>query len=388
MRILIYYYYYAFFVSLKLAQVTPYFYPHVGGVESMVLELSKRFIERKHSVTVLTSLLPDTKEHEFLDGIEIVRFKPRFTAYKTPVTPELSKNIRGYDLVNAHTPPPLHAYYASIACKNRKIPLVLTYHCDPEIPSLLGKLIVSAYSRTLGSYTLRAAAKIIATTTSYAATSRTLWKYPTVVIPSAVDTERFKPDPTACKRIRSSLGLSNDEFVALFVGRLVAHKGLEYLINSAKYTTAKYIIVGAGELRRKLESQVRRENLEARVIFAGKVADEELSDYYNACNVFVLPSIARLEALGLVILEAMACGKPVIVSNLPGVRELVSTGEEGLVVEPMNEKLLVEKINFLAQHPDLCRELGEKCRKKAVSELGWDKIVDQVEKVYFEVAKK
>ncbi|MDI6855318.1 MAG: glycosyltransferase family 4 protein [Candidatus Thermoplasmatota archaeon] len=367
---------------MRIAQVTPYFYPHIGGVESRVINTSKYLVKKGHDVTVFTSLLPNTKEYDFYEGIEIRRVKPLFTIYKTPITPKLTKIIKDFDLVDAHTPPPLQAYYAAVACKLQKIPLVLTYHCDPEIPSLIGKLIVSIYNITLGQYTMNVASRIIVTTSGYAATSRTLWKSSVTVMPTPVDTNIFKPDLNSGIAIRKRYNLNNNDFVVLFVGRLVAHKGLEYLISSAKHTNAKYLIVGTGELKAKIEKQVAIENLKSKIILAGRADENALPGYYNACDVLVLPSTSRLEAMGLVVLEALACAKPVIVSDIPGVKETVVDGKDGFYVEPMSGKALADKINYLAEHIELCKEFGKYGREKIVQELTWDKVIDKIERVY------
>ncbi|MEW6070158.1 MAG: glycosyltransferase family 4 protein, partial [Candidatus Thermoplasmatota archaeon] len=250
-----------------------------------------------------------------------------------------------------------------------------------------GKLIVSIYNKTLGNYTMKVASKIIIDTFGYASTSRVAWKYPIVAIPTPVDANIFKPDLKSGLDIRKRYNLAENEFVALFVGRLVPHKGLEYFIRSAKYTNAKYLIVGEGELRTKLEKIVVAENLTNRIIFTGKVSDKELPNYYNACDVLILPSISRLEAMGIVVLEALACAKPAIVSNIPGVKEMVIDGKDGLHVEPMNEKALADKINYLAEHSELCKELGKRGREKIIQELTWDKVIDKIEKVYLEVVE-
>lgn len=373
---------------MNIALVSPYFPPHIGGVESRVLNTARHMVRRSHSVTVFTSLLPKTEEIESYDGIEIKRVKPALMLYKTPITPKLNRMLRDYDVVDAHSPPPVHSYYAACACKAHKIPFVLTYHCDLEIPSLLGKIIVGIYNKTLGYYTMKNSDKIIVTTASYAATSRALWKYDTTVIPTGVDTNVFKPDDKIRNAIRDKYNMEKSDCVVLFVGRLAAHKGLEYLIRSAKYTSAKYLIVGSGEMRNKLEVMAKKENLRGRIIFAGNVDDESLPAYYNAADIFVLPSVTRLEAMGLVILEAMACSKPVIVSDLPGVRELVTDRKDGLRVEAMNEKPLGEKINYLQSSPEIRRSFGETGRKKIQASFSWEKIIEKIEAVYHEVIER
>ena len=135
----------------------------------------------------------------------------------------------------------------------------------------------------------------------------------------------------------------------------------------------------------KLKRRVKYRCVEDRVIFTGTVPFDDIPKYFAACDVFVLPSISRLEAFGLVVLEAMASSKPVIVSNIPGVMELVNDGEEGLHVEPMNAEDIAEKINLLLSDPDLRKKMGENGRKKVEKEFTWEKVARQMEEVYEEM---
>ncbi|MCG2825113.1 MAG: glycosyltransferase family 4 protein, partial [Thermoplasmatales archaeon] len=240
------------------------------------------------------------------------------------------------------------------------------------------------YTKTFGSYTLKNADRIIVSTKTYAATSRAMWKHEPAVIPSAVDINEFNPE-VDCRAVREKHNLNGN--VVLFVGRLVEHKGLEYLIRSAKNVDAKYLIVGEGELRDKLGNLVKKLGVKDKIIFTGKVSNAELPKYYAASDVFVLPSVARLEAFGLVIAEAMSSGKPVIVSDIPGVREVITDNVEGVLVPPMDEKMLGEKINILLSNPEMRKSMGEKGRKKVEEKFSWDKVIVEIEKVYEEVVK-
>ncbi|UCE38188.1 MAG: glycosyltransferase family 4 protein [Thermoplasmata archaeon] len=372
---------------MKIAQVAPYFYPHIGGVESHVLTLSERLVKNGHDVTVYTSNFENLKEEDYFGGIKIIRAKQIASIFATPITPKLKKILaqKDHDVVHAHTPPPLTAYYAAKAAKRSKFPFVVTYHCDLELPKLIGKIATAIYQRTMSRYTFKRADRIIVHTKTYGATSRTLWKFDETVIPSAVNPDRFSRDLDFSK-IEKRHGLAKKR-VVLFVGRLVAHKGLDYLIDSARFTPkdVRYIIVGSGPYLDKLRKRARSRRVEKKVIFTGRVPFDDIPRYFAACDVFVLPSISRLEAFGLVILEAMASSKPVIVSNIPGVTELVNEGEEGLHTEPMNAEDLAKKINLLLLDENLRKRMGESGRRKVEREFAWDKVVKQIEEVYNDV---
>lgn len=372
---------------MKIVQVAPYFHPHIGGVESHVLDLSRALVNRGNEVTVVTSNLGDSKEREVIDDIKIIRIKPIKILFSTPIMPRIKKVLmeEEMEVIHSHLPPPLSAYYAAKVCKKKKMPFVITYHCDLDILGLLGSMVTGIYRRTFGAYTVKHANKIIVTTRSYAATSRAVWRYDPIVIPNAVDITTFNPNVSG-REIKKKLGLSNEK-VILFVGRLVRHKGAEYLIESAKYLEGevKYIIVGKGDFEGFYKRRARELNVEENVIFVGNVPYNQLSSYYAACDIFVLPSVARPEAFGIVALEAMASGKPVIISDIPGVRELITQAHEGLLAEPMNAKDIAQKIQMLIDDESLRKQMGINGRKKTEECFKMSKIAKQIEDVYKEV---
>lgn len=370
---------------MKIIQVAPYFQPHIGGVESHVLEISIELIKRGHEVTVYTSHY-DSKlpEFETIDDVPVRRVKTLVNIFTTPVFPGLRKELldNPCDIVHAHIPPPFVEFFSARARNKTKIPLVLTYHCDLELPNFLNKMISGFYRRTFGHYSLLNTDKIIVTSNTYAATSRSVWHFDPVVIPNAVDTKKFNPKVDPSKIIKRH-GLENKNMV-LYVGRIKFHKGIEYFASAAKFVdkNTKFLIVGGGDWDKVIANYIKDLNLEDRVIQVGKVPNSELPLYYAACDVFVLPSLTRLEAFGIVGLEAMSTGKPVIVSDIPGVREVITDGREGYLSPPMEIKIMAKRINKLLADPKLRARMGKYGRKKVVEKFEISKIVDSLEKVY------
>ncbi len=373
---------------MKIIQLSPYFYPHLGGVESHVLELSKHLIERGHDVTVMTTLLEGTKKTEVVDGVPVERVKPMTILLKTPILPGLRNALskKDCDIVHGHSPPPLTCFFGVRTTQKMGVPFVLTYHCDLELPFTFGPFAVQMYQNTIGAYTVSKSDKIITTTDTYGATSRTVWQEDSRVIPNAVDADTFNPDNSGT-RIRKKYGIGKDEKVVLYVGRIVPHKGIHYLIRSAKHLNddVKYVIVGTGEYREYLMDLVRTNNLENRVIFAGRVPMKELPEYYAAADVFVLPSISRLEAFGIVALEALASGVPVVVSDIPGVRDVIVEGRQGLLAEPMKPTNIAGKVRTILENPDMAKHMGELGRKIVEERYTWDIVAEQIEGVYEEI---
>ena len=370
---------------MRIAQVAPWFYPHFGGVESHVLSLSEELARRGHEVTVVTTRHdPRSNPRESMDGFQVVRVKPRMIVMRTPIAPRIRTALRGVpvDLVHAHQPPPLSAHYAALAAEARALPLVITYHCDVQLPSRTGSFFESLYRRSWGASTLRRASRVIVTTRTYALTSRSVWQANPTVIPNAVDHRRFRPDIDGSS-LRGALGIREDRSVVLLVGRIVPHKGIEYLIEASRSVPdATFLIAGSGTLLDSMKRLAADLGVRDRVRFLGQVAQEALPHVYAACDVFVLPSVSRLEAFGIVALEAMATAKPVVVADIPGVREVIEDGREGLLAEPVNPADLAAKINRLLRDPSLRTEMGRRAREKVVSMYSLDKVTDQVENVY------
>ena len=286
------------------------------------------------------------------------------------------------DVVHAHSPPPLASHYAGSTASERGIPYVVTYHCDVELPSTLGSIVESVYRRSLGADTLRNAAQVIVTTRTYAATSRAVWRYNPSVIPNAVDHRRFRPDVDG-SAVRSELRIPVGEPVVLLVGRIVPHKGVEHFVEAARYVPdAWFIIAGDGSLLDSMKRLADSMGVANRVRFLGPVQEERLPEVYAACDVFALPSVSRLEAFGIVALEAMATGKPVIVADIPGVREVIEDGRDGLLADPMNPRDLAEKIGRLLRDPEARRAMGARARDKVVESFGIERVTDRIESVY------
>ena len=376
---------------MRVVQVCPWYHPHVGGVESHVASVATELVRRGHDVTVLTSRydrsLPDREER---DGVHLRRVKTTGVWIRTPIAPATKAALAGLDadVVHAHSPPPLTAYYAAKVAARRRIPFVITYHADVEPPTFLGPLIEATYRHTLGYSTMRRADRVIVTTSTYAATSRAVWRFNPEVVPNAVDLTRFRPENDGLP-VREFHRIGPREPVVVFVGRMVPHKGIESLIEaSARVPYAKFLLVGGGPEIPALERLVQRLGVGDRVLFAGPVPDERLPGYFAAADLFVLPSVSRLEAFGIVALEAMASGKAVVVTDIPGVREVITDGREGLLADPVNPEDLALKIRILLADDKRRAEMGRAGREAVERSYSIARVVDRIEGVYRDIVER
>ncbi|MCA1813413.1 MAG: glycosyltransferase family 4 protein [Halobacteriales archaeon] len=376
--------------GLRIAMACPNFLPHVGGVESHVACISEGLAARGHDMTVLTASQPGAPARERIGGVQVERLPRMASPVGTPVTPALARRARELrpDILHSHSPPPVTSWHAGKAALRGKLTHVLTYHCDLDLPRAWGPLAVGAYERTLLQTTLRSAALVLATTQGYADTSRALWRVPEsrrAIVPNPVDVQRFRPGLATDWRAR--LGLDGQP-MALFVGRLAHHKGIEHFVQSAQHSgSAVHVVAGEGPLRPTLERLAARQ-APGKVRFAGKVLHEELPALYAACDLAVLPSVSRLEAFGIAVLEAMASGKPVVVADIPGVREVVEPGKTGVLAQPMRPEDLGARIRELAEDPPRRARMGQAGRERAERSFSVDAVVDRLEKAYASVLRR
>ncbi|MBX8635436.1 MAG: glycosyltransferase family 4 protein [Thermoplasmata archaeon] len=353
---------------LKIAQISPYYTPHHGGVESFVRDISVELTRLGHELTVITSRndrsLP---AEEVINGVTVRRVPLLITLLRTPIPRGLHSRIMDeFDVMHAHTPPPSFAYLASRRLKRESIPSVVTYHCDSDLPSRLAGPVVRFLDRRISSSIIAGYSRIVVTTETYASTSANTWRIAPDIVPVGADTRRFFPNPEDRLRTRRRLGIDGKGIV-LFVGRLVRHKGVQYLIEAMKHTGSqtRLMIAGDGEYAPRLKRAARLLSDPSKVTFIGDVPDPVLPSIYRAADVLVVPSTSRLEAFGISAIEAMASGTPVVVSDIPGVREIINDGVQGLRSEPMNPSDMASKINTILENAVLRQAMAEACIVRA-----------------------
>ena len=364
---------------MRIAQVTKYFHPHHGGIESNVLGISRGIVEKGNEVLVFTSNIPKGRRKETFQGIEIHRANSLFTIFNAPFSPGIFLGLlsNDYDLIHVHSPDPFNEVFAWLASRIKGKPLVITYHSDiikEKIYHLPFRLLFGLVENRI----LSRATRIIATTQAYVDGSKALRKFRNkiVVIPNFVDAGEFNPDIDGAK-VRQKYGLGNDK-VVLFFGRLVPYKGVKYLIDAFKGVKgATLVIAGRGPLKEKLMKKA-----EPGVRFI-EPEDDEIPMLYSCCDVFVLPSVTRAEAFGITLLEAMASGKPTITTNMSGMPSVV--GDTGILVKPKDSKALKEAIRKLLSDKNLSKDLGDRARTRVEEEFTLPIVVEKTERLYNEI---
>jgi len=234
---------------------------------------------------------------------------------------------------------------------------------------------------------LRRSSAIIATSPDYVRSSVVLQRYTDRchVVPFGIALDRFgERDASAVEKLRRQYG----ERIVMSAGRLVYYKGFDYLIRAMAQVDGTLLIVGSGPLRDDLGQLVRSLNLEGRVVFLGQIPDDELIACYHAADVFALASCARSEAFGIVQIEAMAAGLPVVNTSLDSGVPFVSIHEEtGLTVPPADPEALAQAINLLLDNPELRRSLGDRARERARREFSLDVMTSRTLALYESVVQ-
>jgi glycosyltransferase involved in cell wall biosynthesis len=370
---------------VRIVQVAPFFYPHAGGVESYVRTLARGFVRAGHEVSVVTSRYDHRlPEVETLDGVRIVRTRSLGVLFNTPVDVGTGRTLRGLaaDVVHLHYPPPLTSFFATQALSNAPVPVCLTYHCDLFLNGAAGRAIATTYERFFLPPTLHRVDRIVVHTQSYGTTSAMLRGRELSIIPSVVDLDRFRPGlDTAALRHRLDL---DGRRVVGFTGRLVPHKGVDVLLQALRElpSDVALVVVGSGPRLVDLVGLARRIGVDDRVRFCSNVSDDELPTYLGLADVFAFPSQNRLEGFGLAVAEAMAMGLPVVVSDVPGVREVIEEGRHGLLVEPLIASDLATKVRALLDDPSRARAMGAAGRQRAEERFGLGPITRQLLALY------
>ncbi|MBI3450670.1 MAG: glycosyltransferase [Acidobacteria bacterium] len=368
---------------MKVLQVGKYYFPVMGGMENHLGLLCGQLRGSCDLEIVVSHTKPRTTR-EAVDGLPVTRCLEVGHVASTSLCPTMPWVLshRRYDLIHIHFPHPMAVVSYLLSRKPVRHKVVVTYHSDIVKQVRLLKLYAPFMESVLG----RASA-IICSSPDYIESSETLRKFRSKcrVIPLGIDLARFDVTPAiaeAAAKIRARFGGP----VALGVGRLIYYKGFEHAVEAMRAVDGQLLIIGVGPLREALESRALACGVASRVHFLGRISDEEIASYYAACDVFILPSVARSEAFGLVQLEAMASRRPVINTSLDsGVPFVSRHGETGLTVEPASSAALASAMRTLFADPGRARSLGEAGRARAEAEFSKEVMGQRTRALYDEI---
>jgi rhamnosyl/mannosyltransferase len=359
---------------MKVLHLGKFYPPAKGGMETILELLCVRTAEQVVNRVLVANTRRVTSEERH-GGVTVVRLPTLMTVGSVAVTPTLPLQLarEQADVIVIHEPNPmaLVAYFIARPAGA----LVVWFHSEVIRPSWRYSIIYRPFLQ----FALHRATQIVVASPTLAASAPQLeqWRSKCVVVPYGIDIHE-RPAPRAVTH----------QPLILFVGRLVTYKGVDVLLEAMRGIAGVAVIVGEGPQREALQRQCAAMGLTHLVRFTGRVSDEELAALYHACDIFVLPSVTRQEAFGVVQLEAMARGKPVISTDVgTGVAWVNRHGETGLVVPPRDPRALREAIEQLLADPALRKTLGEGGARRAREVFAVDRMIESTLALYREAAR-
>ena len=355
---------------MKILQTPIRFYPYIGGIENHAYHLSKNLVKLGHEVNVICSNEPKLKSEETIEGIKIKRLWYPFKIQNTNIAPFLPLSLlsNDADVIHTYFPSPWCSDWSAIVGKLKKIPVAFHYYNDLTEKQFIRQL----YNKTMLNASLKLAKKIIVAHERYVDYSFILPKHreKIAVIPPGVDTALFKPSKKQVSEAIFGFASVLDNYHE--------YKGLDYLFKSIRKSKLK--IVGGGEMLDYYKIKAARKDVE----FLGTLKPRDMKDFYHKIGVFVLPTTGYKEGFGIVALEAMASGIPVIVSSIVGVADDIEKNNCGIVIKPKNVKELGNAIKYFEDNESEIKIMGRRARK-AVENYSWEKIAKRTEELYKEI---
>ena len=363
------------------------FYPIRGGVEKVMYDLMMGLSELGVSCDMLCALSDGGSRIVRLnENARLIGCRTWVKLAATMISPDmiltLRRVCREYDVIHVHHPDPMACLALLLSGYKGKV--VLHWHADIEKQKVLLRFYMP-----LQKWLLKRADVIVGTTPVYLAASPYLKSVQDKVccLPSGV--KPVLPPVEEAAKIRSSYP---GKKIIFSLGRLVAYKGFSYLVEAAQYLGDDYVVLigGAGPLEAELKSQIQALGLEDKVKLLGRISDEEVVAHYGACTLFCMSSVFKTEAFGIVQIEAMSCGKPIVATRIPGsgVAWVNEHKVSGLNVEPMNAQQLAEAIVTIAEDENVYKTYCEGAAQRYRELFTKQSMIANVQEIYSKLWKK
>lgn len=341
------------------------YYPVLGGIENHIKLLAEGLRARGVDAQVLVTNTVNRTAQEIIEGVPVLKTARQINVSSAPVSlpyfPAVRRLETGIDIAHLHMPYPPGELAHLLMGRSRR--LVATYHSD-----IVRQRVLGALYRPFLWQVLRRANLIAVSNPVYIQDSPFLRRYAEKcrVIHFGVDLDRFAAAPAVMQQAAAWRARYPDQALLLFVGRLRHYKGIDVLLQAMRTVEhAHALIVGIGPQEQSWRALAQTAGVAERVTFLGEVPDAEVLALYHAASLFVLPSTNRAETLGIVQLEAMACGLPLICTELgTGTSYVNQHGVTGLVVPPSDAAALAAATNSLLSRAEMRHKMGEAGRRR------------------------
>ena len=371
---------------MKILQVGKFFPPQVGGMETFLYDLTNELNKKGIQTDVVCSNINSSTKIENINNYKVVRVANIGIIASTSISPIMIKCLReisnNYDIVHIHHPNPTANLALMLSRFKGKV--LIHWHSD-----IVKQRVLLRFYKPFLLRMLKRADRIIATSPPYAEHSEFLKKFmhKVNVIPFGIDINKMNNiDKDVVKQIKARY---LNKKIIFSLGRLTYYKGFDYLIESAKYIPDNYVVLigGDGELKRKLELMINRNKLTKKVFLLGNISHGEVYSYFEASDLFVLPSIERSEAFGIVQIEAMYFKKPIVSTNIigSGVPWVNENGITGYVVEPRNPEKIAEAIVKILDNEDTYNSFSNNAYKRFVEKFHINVAVKKIIDLYNEL---
>lgn len=361
------------------------YHPILGGIENHIKMLAEGLRARGVDAQVLVTNTANRTVQEIIKGVPVLKTARQLNVSSAPVSlpffPAVRRLEAGIDIAHLHMPYPPGEVAQLLLGRSKR--LVATYHSD-----IVRQRVLGALYRPFLWQVLRRADLIAVSNPVYIQNSLFLRRYADKcrVIHFGVDLARFALTPDVAQQAAAWRQRYAGKPLLLFVGRLRHYKGVDVLIDAMRQVEGAHaLIVGIGPMAQAWQEQAQTAGVTDRVTFLGELSDADVLALYHAASVFVLPSTNRAETLGIVQLEAMACGLPLICTELgTGTSYVNQHGVTGLVVPPSDPAALAAAIRKLVANPGLRAAMGAAGRRRVEQEFARNVMLDRVLAFYAE----
>ena len=366
--------------KMKILQIGK-FYPILGGVEKVMYDLMGGLSSQGVSCDMLCAAVDGAGfEKQLNEHARLFCMHSLCKKAGTMISPAMISKLRqicnDYDIIHVHHPDPMAALALFLSGYKGKV--VLHWHSD----IVKQRILLKAYL-PLQNWLICRADRIVGTSPVYLKGSPYLKKVQEKTVCLPIGISEMPRNHERAVEIKEKF---RNKKIIFSLGRMVTYKGFQYLVEAAKYLGDDYIVVigGNGPLKNNLLQQIKALSLQKKVFLPGRISDKDLVAYYEACRLFCLPSVMKTEAFGIVQIEAMSFGKPVVTTTIPdsGVAWVNAHGKSGLNVAPGDPKGLAEAVHAICDKEDVYLQYSEGALRNFKERFTLEKMIEGDLKIY------